>query len=239
MTNIQDAIKNDKLEQLNAIVATTACDQELAINLFLAISLVKLDAVKVIYKHCNYSFTNVTNAYNNTPLKSSIDRYKKLQDNQDISALAASLNIVECSIINSDNINTRDTYCNTPIATAAYLGIPEITALLLRHGADYLLQDSDENNALDKALWEEKQNVVLEFFKFNQTLKDAPMLKRGQTPLTKMMYGRKITMIKFLLDQNVSKTAPTADLTMPRNIAEEINDPEINALLGSNTVDYL
>ena len=121
--------------------------------------------------------------------------------------------------------------------TAAYENIPQVVKLLLQANTNYTITDDSGNNALDKALWEEHKDVVLEFFNHNTTLRNAPTLYKGQTPLTKMVYGEKVEMVKFLLQQNVNINATSDDGMTPQEIAEEKNLNQVIELLGNHQQD--
>jgi ankyrin repeat protein len=227
MTNIIEAIKEEKIEELKTILPNIKLSPE---HLFLAISLTKPKATKIIFDFCNHTFTNATNEYGDTLLKTAIYSYHTSKPKNKNKALE----IVELTILNSDNINTKDLHNNTAVLTSSFLNLPEVTSLLLKHNANYTITDHTENNALDKALWEEHQEVVLSFFSHNSSLKNSATLYKGQTPLTKMIYGQKVAMVKFLLDQQVDITASTEDGTLPLDIARELKNAEIIGLLENH-----
>lgn len=224
MTTIVEAIKKEDIETLRILLSNIPDTTRLQTHLFLAISLRKPQATQEIFKFCNHTHTNSTDQYGNTPLKTAIYSYHKSKTQKDKENALA---VLEFTIQNSDNINIRDSYNNTALATSSFLGLPNVTSLLLKYNADYTITDHLGNNALDKALWEGHKDVVAEFFAHNTSLKDAPILFRGQTPLTKMLYGQKIPMVEFLLAQNVSLTSATEDGTLPMGIAKDLGNQAI------------
>lgn len=131
----------------------------------------------------------------------------------------------------------KDQWQNTALMTAAYENIPQVVKLLLQANANHAITDDSGNSALDKALWEEHKDVVLEFFNHKATLRDASTLYKGQTPLTKMIYGKKIEMVRFLIQQNVITNATSDDGMTPQEIAEEKNLHQVLKLLGDHQQD--
>lgn len=230
MSNIKQAIQNEEIDKLNTLLTVFQCTQDYSQYLFLAITHIKPKATKALFKHCQFSFTNVTNEHGDHPLKTAIYTYKNAKENKK----AYALSIVDLAIKYSDNIDIQDQWHNTPLMTAAYENIPQAVTLLLRANADYTITDDTGNNAIDKALWAEHQNVVIEFFKHNETLKNTPILFRGQTVLTKMVYGKNPPMVKFLLAQNVDVDAPSEDGMTPKEIAAEQGNQEIIGLLEAH-----
>ena len=199
----------------------------------MAITHTKPKAAEAIFAHCKQQFTNTTDEHDNFPLKTALYAYKNAKNHKKTGAIY----IVELAIKHSDNVDTKDQWHNTPLMTAAYENIPQVVKLLLQANTNYTITDDSGNNALDKALWEEHKDVVLEFFNHNTTLRNAPTLYKGQTPLTKMVYGEKVEMVKFLLQQNVNINATSDDGMTPQEIAEEKNLNQVIELLGNHQQD--
>ncbi len=125
MTNIEEAVKEEKIDELTTILPHIKPSSE---YLFLAISLIKPQATKAIFGFYNHTFTNSTNKYGDTPLKTAIYSYHTSKPEKKNKALE----IVELTIANSDNINIKDSYNNTAISITSLINLPEVTSLLIQ-----------------------------------------------------------------------------------------------------------
>ena len=218
MANITECIQYEYIDKLSILLSNVQCNNRYPDFLFQAISFVKPRATEVIFKYCGKQLENSMDQYNNSAVKAVIYSYKDAKPQQKQNALS----VLEVVAKHSNDINIKDEYGDTPLMTAAYLGLDEAISVLLRYGADYSIIDASGNNALDKALWEGHKIAVVAFFQHNSSLKDAPVLSKGQTPLTKTLYGKKTEMVEFLLKQNVSKEAQNQDGMTPNDIAKEM-----------------
>lgn len=233
MSTIIQAIQNEEISRLNTLLALVKCTESYSKYLFMAITHTKPKAAEAIFEHCKQQFSNAIDEYGNYPLKTAIYTYKNAESQKKPDAIY----IIELAIKHSDDVDVKDQWQNTALMTAAYENIPQVVKLLLQANANHTITDDSGNSALDKALWEEHKDVVLEFFNHNATLRDAPTLYKGQTPLTKMIYGKKMEMVRFLIQQNVSTNATSDDGMTPQEIAEGKNLHQVLELLGDYQQD--